>query len=228
MRKSGNMNKEKTDKGRGARIRFVRVERMGLGSQEAFAEVLSRESGESLSRGAVGNWELGRAIKLDHLRLISRVGQVPLEWLTDGIGELDLTPGPNNRPSDAGTVPIVGYVGAGAAAHYYAVSQGDLDRVEAPPGSTPSTVAAEIKGDSIGRLFNTWLVFYDDVRSPVTSDLIGRLCVVGLLDDRILVKQIKRSTRTKGLYDLISNTDEPTIEAVEIAWAARVKTMTPR
>ena len=222
------MKNEKIDKGRGARIKFVRLERLGIGTQESFAEFLSREGGEPVTRGAIGNWETGKPVKLDHLRLIARLGQVPLDWLTDNNGEPDLTPGRTNPPSDADTIPIVGYVGAGAAAHYYAVSQGELDRVDAPPGSTPSTVAVEIKGDSIGRLFNTWLVFYDDIRSPVTPDLIGRLCVVGLLDDRILVKQIKRSARIKGFFDLVSNTDEPTIEAVEIAWAARVKQMTPR
>lgn len=226
---NGAMKKEKIDKARGGRIKFVRVERLGLRTQEAFAELLTREAGESVTRGAVGNWELGKAVKLDHLRLISRIGQVPLDWLTDNVGDPDLAPGRINAPLDAGTVPVVGYVGAGAAAHYYAVSQGELDRVPAPPGSTASTVAVEIKGDSVGRLFNTWLVFYNDVRSPVTPDLIGRLCVLGLLDDRILVKQIKRSARFKGLFDLISNsTDEPVIEGVEIAWAAPVTQMTPR
>lgn len=123
-------------------------------------------------------------------------------------------------------VRVVGYVGAGAAAHFYAVAQGDLDEVPAPPGATENTVAVEVRGESLGPLFDRWLVFYDQVRSPVTSDLIGRLCVVGLLDDRVLVKKIRRARN--GLYDLISNTDEDTIRGVEIQWAARVKHMVPR
>src|SRR5262245_1928367 len=81
-------------------------------------------------------------------------------------------------------VRVVGYVGAGAEAHYYAVAQGDLDEVAAP-AVTDSTVAVEIRGDSLGALFDRSLVFYDDVRSPVTADLVGKLCVVGLPDDRI-------------------------------------------
>jgi hypothetical protein len=58
-----------------------------------------------------------------------------------------------------------------------------------------------------------------------TSDQIGRLCVVGLSDDRVLVKKIRRGS--DGLYDLLSNTEGP-IRGVTIDWAARVRLMVPR
>lgn len=122
-------------------------------------------------------------------------------------------------------VRLVGYVGAAAEAHFYAIDQQDLDEVPAPEGSTPSTVAVEIRGTSLGALFDRWLVFYDDVRRPVTSDLIGRLCVVGLADERVLIKKIKRGR--DGMFTLLSNTEDPIHDAV-IEWAARVKTMVPR
>src|SRR5690606_7614356 len=77
----------------------------------------------------------------------------------------------------AATVPLVGDVGAGAEAHYYAEAQGPFAMVRAPEGATQSTVAVEVRGESLGPLFDRWLVFYDEVRSPVTPDLIGRLCV---------------------------------------------------
>lgn len=124
------------------------------------------------------------------------------------------------------TVPLVGYVGAGAAAHYYGDAPGELDRVSAPKNATRNTVAVEIRGESLGPVFANWLVFYDDVRSPVTSDMIGILCVVGLPDDRVLVKRIKQS-RTPGFFHLESNT-EPTILDVEILWAAKVRSIEPR
>lgn len=124
----------------------------------------------------------------------------------------------------AGTVPLIGYVGAGAEAHFTAA--GELGRVAAPEGATPTTVAVEVRGESLGALFDRWLVYYDDVRSPITPDLIGRLCVVGLEDDRVLVKQIKAS-KVKGLYHLLSNTEGPILD-VAIAWAASVKNMVPR
>jgi hypothetical protein len=125
------------------------------------------------------------------------------------------------------TVPLVGYVSAGARAYFNAENE-ELERVPAPKDPTPYTVAVEIHGDSLGALFDMWLVYYDDdqVRSPVTSDMIGRLCVVGLPDDRVLVKRIRHS-RTPGFYHLDSNT-EPTINDVEITWAAKVKSMEPR
>lgn len=133
---------------------------------------------------------------------------------------------PGEILADAMEVPLVGYVGAGAEAHYYATGDGDYEMVPAPEGATVDTVAAEVRGESLGPLFDRWLVFYDEVRSPVTPDLIGRLCIVGLPDDRVLVKKITRA-RSPGLFNLLSNTEEP-IRDAEIAWAARVRNMVPR
>jgi hypothetical protein len=124
-------------------------------------------------------------------------------------------------------VPVAGYVGAGAEAHLYAAGQGPLDHVHGPDDSTASTVAVEIRGESLGPIFNEWLVFYDDVRSPVTPDLHGRLCVVGLPDDRVLIKQVRPSRTEPGLYDLHSQAEAPLL-AQEVLWAAKVKTMRPR
>lgn len=142
------------------------------------------------------------------------------EWLLTG-----RKPFPSDEPEQPQSrkVRVVGYVGAGAEAHLYAVAQGDLDEVDPPPGLTEDTVAVEIRGDSLGAFFNRWLVFYDDVRRPVTPDLIGELCIVGLEDGRILIKQIQRS-KTEGLFNLISSTEKP-IADVAIEWAARVNSI---
>lgn len=123
-------------------------------------------------------------------------------------------------------VQLVGYVGAGAAAHFYGNGQGELERVPAPKNATKDTVAVEIRGESLGPLFESWLVYYDEVRSPVTPDMIGVMCVVGLDDERVLIKRIRRA-RTPGLFHLESNT-EPTINDVEIVWAAKVRGIEPR
>lgn len=123
-------------------------------------------------------------------------------------------------------VPLVGYVGAGAEAHFYATADGGLEEVPAPDDCTPSTVAVQIRGESLGALFDHWIVYYDEVRSPVTPDMHGKLCVVGLPDDKILVKQIKPS-KARGLFHLLSNTEGPILD-VEIMWAAKVKSMVPR
>lgn len=122
-------------------------------------------------------------------------------------------------------VPVVGYVGAGAEA-FFDLGQGPFDEVEAPEGATDDTVAVEIRGTSLGELFDRWLIFYDQRREPVTSDLVGKLCVIGLDDQRVLVKKLKRGQR-RGKYDLISNTEPPIYDAT-VVWAARVKQMVPR
>jgi len=131
------------------------------------------------------------------------------------------------EPQRGGTVPLVGYVGAGAAAHFYATADDPNERVEAPEGATASTVAAEIRGTSLGPAFDRWLVYYDDIRSPVTPDLHGQLCVVALPTDQVLVK-VLRPSGAPGRYHLISNGGEEPIFDAEVLWAARVTNMKPR
>lgn len=123
-------------------------------------------------------------------------------------------------------VKVVGYVGAGAEAHFYAVSQGDLDEVPAPIGSSANTVAVEIRGESLGKSWERALVFYDDVRRPITPDLLGKLCVVELDTGQILVKRVVRA-RQRDRFHLLSD-NGPNIENVVINWAAKVSAVVPR
>ena len=125
-----------------------------------------------------------------------------------------------------GRVPLVGHVGAGAVAHFYAEGQGPFDDVDAPIGAKPNTVAVQIRGHSLGALFDNWLVFYDDIRDPPDESLIGRMCVCGLTDGRVLIKALKKSPQT-GLWNLLSNT-EPPIYDVGLDWAAPVREMRPK
>ncbi len=125
----------------------------------------------------------------------------------------------------AGTVPVAGYVGAGTEMHFYSECQGPFDEAPAPEDATPQTVAAEIRGQSLGPLFNGWRVYFDDRREAVTEDLLGRLCVVGLADGRVLVKQVLRG-RAEGRFELHGQFGDPVLDA-EVTWAARVKSMMP-
>ncbi len=126
-----------------------------------------------------------------------------------------------------GTVPVVGYVGAGAEAVIFSEGQMDPeDRVKAPEGSSAKTVAVEIRGESLGALFDQWLVFYDDVRTVPAPGLVGKLCVCWLADGRVLVKKLKRG-QIAGMWTLISNV-EPPIYDVTVDRAARVLNLAPR
>jgi hypothetical protein len=162
-----------------------------------------------------------RGLKPDVADRYAKAFRVPAEWLLFGKSKKAAAL-PADRPR---TVPVVGYVGAGAEAHFFG-DQGALDDVAAPDGASQDTVAVEIRGESLGALFDRWLVFYDDVHRPITPDQVGRLCVVGLADGRILIKQIKRSRSGKH-YHLLSNTEAPILD-VEIEWAAKVINMVPR
>lgn len=176
-----------------------------------------------VAQPTVSRWLKGKTKpNLDqHQRIIAEASSVGI--IDAESAEFDAVSIAENPPPPV--VRIVGYVGAGATAHFYAVAQGELDEVAAPEATTTETVAVEIRGNSLGELFDRWLIFYDDVRRPVTSDLIGHLCVVGLADERVLVKKIRRARG--NFFDLHSNTEEP-MRSVAIEWAARVKLMVPR
>jgi len=134
--------------------------------------------------------------------------------------------GGGRPPAPGAKVPLVGYVGAGAVAHFYADGQGPFDEVTAPDAASAKTVAVQIRGHSLGSLFDNWLVFYDDVREEPGDDLIGRMCVCGLADGRVLVKALKHS-QIPGLWTLLSNTEAPIYDVV-LEWAAQVREMRPR
>ncbi len=150
-------------------------------------------------------------------RLAPIVGKRP-EWILYGRGAEDLEP--------RTTVPVVGYVQAGAEAILFAEGQGPFDEVPAPHNATAKTVALQSRGESLGPLLSEWLVYYDDVRSPITPDMFGRLCVLGLPDGRVVVKQLKRAG-ADGRYHLISQNEGPMLDQ-EVTWGAIVTAMTPR
>lgn len=125
------------------------------------------------------------------------------------------------RYLDLDTVPLVGRVSAGLGI-IFLPEEGDWKRVPAPPGATEKTVAVEIVGTSLGPMLEGWLAFYDRVERPITKALLHHLCVVGLPDGSVLIKRVEPS-RTKGLFHLYSNTNEPPILDQEISWAAQVK-----
>lgn len=177
---------------------------------------LSKSAIYNLQRGAKGKINI-KSPNSTTISKLARALDTTTGWLLEGAGDESDT-----EAHFEGPVPLVGYVGAGATAHF--VPSGQLGGVDRPEWATDRTVAVEIRGDSLGPLFDRWIVYYDDVRRPVTADLIGKLCVVGLADGRVLIKKIAKGRGSK--FDLLS-TDEP-IRGVEIEWAGRVKQMVPK
>jgi phage repressor protein C with HTH and peptisase S24 domain len=132
----------------------------------------------------------------------------------------------STNTTDNFTVPIVGYVGAGGQV-LYEEGQGPFGEALMPPiSSSPSIVAVVVRGDSMaGQLEDGWTVYYDSRHTPPSDSLLGRLCVVGLRDGRVLIKKLLPG-RQSGKYDLYSANAAPMLDhAVE--WAARVSWIAP-
>jgi hypothetical protein len=153
----------------------------------------------------------------------ARAFKVSPGWLLTGEG---IGPGGEefNRP-----IRIVGYVGAGSEAHFYDGGQFAPEFAPMPrygnfkPGD--DVVAVVVRGDSLGSLFNGWTLFYSDVKDPADPSLLKKLCVVGLADERVLVKKLLKGS-VPGRYNLESQT-EGLIEDAEVVWAAEVRAMSP-
>ena len=148
------------------------------------------------------------------------------KWIERAAEAFGIDAGDVVRGSRA-TVPIAGYVSAGSEMRLFSEGQGQHGEAMAPDGSSDRTVAVEIRGESLGPFFDGWLVFFDDVRSPVTDDIIGKLCVIGLEDGRVLIKRLIRSRSAPHLFHLYGQFGDPLLD-VPILWAARVKSVMPR
>lgn len=176
-------------------------------------EDLSARAGISVSY--LSRLERGqKTLSVTHIDKLARALDVPREQLI--------------AQGEALTAPVVGYVGAGNEAHYYDLADSAIDEAPMPPGGTEKTVAVVVRGDSMmGWADDGDLIFFEDVRSPVTDDLIGKRCVVGTTDGRILVKRLARRIGDPNRFILTSYNAETLVD-VPLAWAARVTAIVPR
>ncbi len=144
--------------------------------------------------------------------------RVSAGWILTGEGRRD----------QVDQVPIVGLAGASVEGGVaYSETDGELGMADRPTNGSDKTVALEVRGDSLrGIAEDGWLIFYDEVRSPPTEDLIGLPCVVGLEDGRVLVKYL-RPTGDPHVFHLLSTNAEPLFDQI-VAWAARVIDIRPR
>lgn len=124
------------------------------------------------------------------------------------------------------TVAIVGIVSAGEAHFGSETGDQNLGRARMPRGGTEVTVAVEVRGDSLGGAFDGWLIYYDERREPPTEDMLGTLCVVGMVSGQVLVKTLMRG-RVAGHYDLFSGVGGMPMTDQLVAWAARVTAIMP-
>lgn len=124
-------------------------------------------------------------------------------------------------------VRIVGLAGASVSDEVlFDCDEQDLGEAPMPPGGTKMTVAVQIKGTSMrGIGEDGWLFYFEERREPMTDDLLGELCIVGLSDGRALIKIPHRGSAS-GLYHLESR-NAPLIEDQKILWAALITAIIP-
>lgn len=155
-------------------------------------------------------------------RLEAGTRKLTVEWMqliapALGVNMVDLM-----SSSAQNYVPLVGIVGAGATV--FAIDDhekgGGLEEVERPQGSSSSTVAVRVRGDSMKPAYKDGdLLYYDFQSSGDLDHLIGHDCVVKLFDGRTFVKEIRKN----GVgYWLHSHNADPMI-GISIEWAAKIK-----
>ncbi len=195
---------------RGLRLRTARSKKYASARSAALALGLPIATYGAHERAqSVG----GRDYGPDEARRYAKWFGVTPEWLLTGY---------ETTPSMSGnTVPIIGYVGANAEAHLYAVAAKDLEKVELSAlATTVATVALEIRVNSLGAQYKNWLLVYDDLRQRISSDLAGKMCVIRLQDDRLLIKRLQQG----GVVGQLTGTKHgPAIGQQTIEWAAAVK-----
>lgn len=191
----------------------IKAIRISLGmNQTEFGEVVGA------SQSTVTRWEQGSQPAADYLQKIADLSRITVDELL----------GFSVSSATSDDIPVVGYVGAGAAVYPmddYAHGVG-LDFVERPPFVEGKAVAVEVRGDSLFPVAeNGWRLVYAGDQTLIEEDVLNRLCVVQLEDGRILVKRIQRGTLPQHYH--LASTNAPLIEDVRVLWAARVKAIIP-
>lgn len=180
-------------------------------SQAELSRRLTEELGRSIDRAAVNKMTIDqRKIAADELIAIEKITGVA-------------APTQANSPR---TVPLLGKVSAGAIMEIMSEAQGPFDEVEVFSGDQEATAAAEIKGDCMGPLLDGWLVFWDNSRTVSPKDQVGKICVIGMDDGRIMLKKLTNGS-IPGMFTLLSQFEPPIYDAL-VKWASPVTSMRPR
>ncbi|MFG1429303.1 XRE family transcriptional regulator [Roseixanthobacter glucoisosaccharinicivorans] len=155
-----------------------------------------------------------RGIKNDDLMHYAKAFRVPLAWLAYGEGS-----------PDSHTVPVVGYVGAGAEVHGIDDHEkgGGLDEIEAPPGASPHAVAVRVRGESMLPAYREGdHIIYDELATGADiARYINKECVVRLTDGRTFIKTLARGSED-DCWTLWSYNAPPMTDML-LEWAAKVR-----
>ncbi len=128
---------------------------------------------------------------------------------------------------------VVGEVGAsGTISFYVDLNTNSFDSLRllqtapTPPNVSAHTVALRAAGEVMaGRVDEGDIIYYDELRTPPTEADFDRLCVLGLVDGRVVVRKLHRGAGP-GLYNLLLPGAAPMFNT-PVLWARRVIAIVP-
>lgn len=195
----------------GSRIRSLRKQ-LGI-SQEEFAQRLG-----GVTRGAVGNWELGKGIKRDNLVRIAEAFGSSVDWLATGtgrplVGDQQLTTS-LAKSAKLDRVPVMGFVKAGV---WQDVGEwGGAEDMEYVPSSSDFPAdwqfALIVDGNSINKVASHGdrLVCLDLIKSQVDLE-DGDLVIIerSRFGGAMVERTAKRLRQTIAGYELWPDSSDP-------------------
>lgn len=123
---------------------------------------------------------------------------------------------------ESAPIPIRGFVGGGGEVEFYELDEDRLRKAPPIKGSTPKTIALIVNGPALGPLLERAAIYYEDTRSTPTQEMMGKLCVVGLSDGRVLIRKLQESRLKKRFHLILPNVDPIMDSPVE--WASLIST----
>lgn len=218
------------NKARGERIRYVRERVLGFSSQEKLAKAIG-----NITRGAVGNWELGAEIGIKHLTAIAELSGASLEWLAYDRGEKPAPKGSKAAPIVASFDPDAPSDDEKHNEQSYsrefwtpktagAVPEIDV-KLGAGEGAVGDVISLALGDDAFSghRIVSEWQIpeaFLREARVSVKSTLIME--VVGdsmaptyLPGDRVLVDQSQNTLIADTCYVITDRTSPPQIKRLQ-------------
>jgi DNA-binding XRE family transcriptional regulator len=202
---SDRMNVKNSDLG--ARIKQAR-KTLGLTQQE-FAQRLE------VTQPTVHRWEKGFYEPDEEvLRRLADMTQLSPAYLRYGEnGAL------GDWPS---SVPLVGYISAGAEIQMMDDRSSVASMVEGPPRDRLTIAALQVRGDALYPVYQDGdMVFYSAHTGLDDNEFLGRECVVKIADGATVLRRVVRGAQ-RGKYTLIAF-NAPAMADQKLDWAKPVR-----
>lgn len=140
------------------------------------------------------------------------------EWLAAGVGKEDID-------AAISTIPVRGRAMA-AGEVFLGPSGAPIGHIAAPEQYTHLTSAIEIASDAaLGAAFEKWYAIYEETDKAPTITMLGKLCILGLSDNRIYIRKLARG---RGKSFILQSSYDPPVYNVHVKWAAIVESMVQR